>query len=501
MTEWIDTTVERIRGLGSRRIFEIGCGTGQLLSRLAAESECYWAADISKVAIEALENNNPLTQVKLFHRPADDFSDIPDAHFDTVVINSVAQYFPDAAYLARVLDGAARVLKPGGRIFLGDVQGNSLLATHHAMALREHAPAGSTAGQLRELAGQRLAQETELSLDPEWFGRLAKGNPTFSHVETLLRRGKLVNETTCYHYDVILHVGPQPAVKDLPAAIEWKNLNLEQLEAMLSEGSRTIHLTHIPDARLVVPLAFHRSLSAAEADAGIPDLTTIQGNALTAEDIHALAAQTGYRAHVRWIDNGTRGLMEAALLPVAERCLPSWTLGESSQDMTSLVNTPASAKKWDSGLSKVLRDHLSTSLPDYMIPAAFVELDAFPLTPNGKVDRKALPAPAAPQTSGKASASTSPVGETETKLVEIWTQVLGKEGIGTEDDIFALGGDSILIFQITTRASRAGIPLTPAQVFRLRTIKALAAESSGSNGGPAAPTIQRVNRDAYRRNL
>ena len=96
---------------------------------------------------------------------------------------------------------------------------------------------------------------------------------------------------------------------------------------------------------------------------------------------------------------------------------------------------------------------------------------------------------------------TAPNSDTEAQLLEIWKQVLGKESIGTEDDIFALGGDSIFIFQITTRASRAGIPLTPAQVFRLRNIKAIAAEIAGDVVDTSAPAIQRVNRDAYRRNL
>ncbi|MEO7101054.1 MAG: amino acid adenylation domain-containing protein [Luteolibacter sp.] len=499
VTEWIDTTIERIRSFGGHRIFEIGCGTGQILSLLAARSEYYWAADISKVAIDALENNHPLSQVKLFHRAADDFSDIPDAHFDTVIINSVAQYFPDADYLGRVVEGATRVLKPGGRIYLGDVQSNSLLATHHAMALRDHAPEGTTAGQLREMTDQRIAQETELSLDPEWFGFLAKRIPAISHIETLLRRGKLANETTIYHYDVIFHVGSAPATRPLLLATEWKNLNLEQLEAMLVESGETIHLTHIPDARLAVPLAFHRSLKAAAADAHLPELTSIPANAVSAEDLSALAAQTGYRAHVRWIDNGTQGLLEAALFPIWDKTLPAWPEKVSTQPACSFANTPRSAQSKDSGLAQSLREHLAVGLPEFMIPSAFVELDVFPLTPNGKVDRKALPAPSRPQTTGKAT-STAPANETETKLLEIWNQVLGKVGIGTEDDIFALGGDSILIFQITTRASRAGIPLTPAQVFRLRNIKALAAEI-GATVKTASPAIQRVNRDAYRRNL
>jgi amino acid adenylation domain-containing protein len=501
VTEWIDTTVARIRGLGGRRIFEIGCGTGQLLSRLAAESECYWAADISKVAIDALQNNHPLSQVRLFHRPADDFSAIPDAHFDTVIINSVAQYFPDADYLAKVLEGAIRALKPGGRIFLGDIQSNALLATHHAMALRDHAPAGTTAGQLREMTAQRIAQETELSLDPEWFASFSRRAPSVSHTEILLRRGKIVNETTSYHYDVILHAGTAPVTRPLPPATEWKNLNIEQLEAILAEGNRAIYLTHIPDARLTVPLAFQHALNTADADAGLPQLTSLPRNAISAEELSALATQTGYRAYVRWAGNGTQGLLDAVLIPISEKSLPAWPEGISSQPASSLANTPFIAKAKDAGLSQILREHLAVDLPEYMIPHAFVELDAFPLTPNGKVDRKALPAPPAPQTTGKSKTATVPENDTEAKLLEIWNQVLGKEGIGTEDDIFALGGDSILIFQITTRASRAGIQLTPSQVFRLRNIKALAAEFTAAEVTQSTPVIQRVNRDAYRRNL
>ena len=500
VTEWIDTTIERIRGYGGRRIFEIGCGTGQILARLADHAECYWAADISRVAIEALEKNHPLPQVKLFHRPADDFSGIPDAHFDTVIINSVAQYFPDAAYLARVLGGAARVLKPGGRIFLGDIQGKALLATHHATALREHAPAGTTAGALREKIAQRIAQETELSLDPAWFDFLPRQIPVIAHIETLLRRGKLANETTTYHYDVIIHTGPAPATRPVPEAVEWKNLNLEQLEAMLLEESVATHLTAIPDARLAAALGFRQAVENAAADAPLPAVPSVHFNAVSAEDLFALAAQCGFRAHVRWHGDGTDGLLDAVFIPQSENVLPAWPEHVSQQPAASYANTPKSAKNAGVEIAPVLRKHLAGKLPEYMIPATFVVLDAFPLTPNGKVDRKALPAPAS-EIAPADREIVAPRNETETKLVEIWQQVLGHEQVGIENDIFELGGDSILIFQITTRANRAGIPLTPAQVFRLRTIAAIASDSPPPAAKSLATTIQRVNRDGYRRNF
>ena len=498
VTEWIDATAARIRKYGPRRIFEIGCGTGQILSRFAADAECYWAADISKVAIEALQKAHPLPQVKLFHRPADDFSDIPDGHFDTVVINSVAQYFPDAAYLARVLAGAAKALKPGGRIFLGDIQSNALLAAHHAEILRERAPAGSTCGQLREKLAQRLSRETELSLDPAWF------DPTwfdqfggFAHVEIQLRRGEIANETTTYHYDVILHIGEKPPLKVVTQWRQWDHLNLEQLEAILAEGPDALAIAGIPDARLTSPLGFLRALEHSPESGPLPIVPSPPPNALSAEQLFAAAEATGHRAHVRWRGNGSAGLLDVIFLPADSGALPLWPIQASP---APLANTPHHENP-AADLAAALRQHLAAKLPDYMVPAAFVTLDQLPLTPNGKVDRKALPEPGETVESVVREVI-APTNDTERQLVEIWKQVLGRHDIGTTDDIFELGGDSILIFQITTRATRAGLALTPAQVFRLRTVAALAAElTTAPPAVAAAPSIQRVNRDAYRRKL
>jgi len=498
VAEWIDMTADRLRKYGPRRIFEIGCGTGQILSRFAAGSECYWAADISKVAIEALQKNHPQPQVKLFHRPADDFAGIPEQSFDTVIINSVAQYFPDAAYLLRVLQGAARTIAPGGRIFLGDIQGNALLAAHHAEILEQRAPEASTCAQLREKLAQRLSRETELSLDPAWFDRVDV--PGLSHVEIQLRRGKLANETTTYHYDVILHIGEKPQVQLVTKWREWQRLNLEQLEAILAEGPDELAISGIPDIRLVPPLGFLRALQHSPEEGPLPFLPSPPASALSAEDLFAVAEATGYRAHVRWRGNGTAGIIDAIFLPVANPALPLWPIQSTP---APLANTPHHDKpsSGSGDLAATLRRHLADKLPDYMVPTSFVVLDAFPLTPNGKVDRRALPAPgAAEETTGRETVA--PANDTERQLAEIWKQVLGLREIGTSDDIFELGGDSILIFQITTRATRAGLALTPAQVFRHRNIAALAAELTAAPvAAPATATIQRVNRDAYRRKL
>lgn len=119
-----------------------------------------------------------------------------------------------------------------------------------------------------------------------------------------------------------------------------------------------------------------------------------------------------------------------------------------------------------------LREYLGRQLPDYMLPATFTPLSALPLTENGKVDRRALPAPdqSRPEL-GEAYAP--PRTRAEEVLAELWARALNVERVGVHDDFFQLGGDSILSIQIANRAAHAGLKFTPRQVFQHRTIAAL----------------------------
>ncbi|HEU0053830.1 MAG TPA: amino acid adenylation domain-containing protein, partial [Longimicrobium sp.] len=100
-------------------------------------------------------------------------------------------------------------------------------------------------------------------------------------------------------------------------------------------------------------------------------------------------------------------------------------------------------------VAEALRAHLSERLPAYMVPAAYVRLDALPLTPNGKIDRSALPAPADDAFARRGYQA--PVGETEEALAGIWAEVLGVERVGRDDGFFELGGHSLLAVQVISR--------------------------------------------------
>ncbi len=135
-----------------------------------------------------------------------------------------------------------------------------------------------------------------------------------------------------------------------------------------------------------------------------------------------------------------------------------------------------------------LRAHLSGLLPDYMVPAVFVGLDRLPLSPSGKVDRRALPAPdlTAALTATDRTAPRTPVEET---LAAVWADVLGVERVGVHDNFFDLGGDSILSIQVVSRARQAGLHLTSRLLFLHQTIAALATVTTTteqpSGSGPA----------------
>ncbi|WP_229900942.1 condensation domain-containing protein, partial [Streptomyces capoamus] len=129
-----------------------------------------------------------------------------------------------------------------------------------------------------------------------------------------------------------------------------------------------------------------------------------------------------------------------------------------------------------------LRKHVAECLPDYMVPSVFVRLDRLPLTPNGKLDTKALPAPQRTGGAGRA-----PANAREETLRSLFAEVLGLDEVALDEGFFELGGDSIVSIQLVAAARRAGLAITPRDVFRHRTVEALAtvATEIGTQGEPA----------------
>ena len=178
------------------------------------------------------------------------------------------------------------------------------------------------------------------------------------------------------------------------------------------------------------------------------------------------------------------GEVEAALLAhesVREAAVVARADGADRRLVAYIVAAPGATVPSPS----ILREHLRRTTPEYMIPAAFVVLDSLPLTANGKVDRRALPAPA--RESVATSEYVAPRTEPERALVAVWQEVLGGRA-GVEDNFFDLGGDSIRSVRVVALARKRGLNFTVEQLFRHQTIAAVVRQLSANGTNTHAQT-------------
>jgi SAM-dependent methyltransferase/acyl carrier protein len=448
MQEWLDTTVARIVALRPRRVLEIGCGTGLILFRVAPRCEQYCATDFSPVALAYVARH--LTgdhRVELLEREADD---VPDGEFDLVILNSVVQYFPSREYLLRVLAGAERVVAPGGAIFVGDVRHLGLLEAFHATVELQRATPSLPAARLLERIRRRVAQEQELVIDPAFFTGLGEHLPRLRAVRTELRRGRAANELTRFRYDATLRLDVAPPAVPGPV-VDWS-------AGAALEG----RLRRIPNARVLGALAILERLEEGPATVGAlrRELRRAPAAGLDPESL----AESG--ADLTWTPHDAAGSFDATF--GAE----PWSRPEPARRVTT--NRPLQAH-FARRLAPELRAHLAERLPEPMVPAALVAVEALPRTPGGKVDLRALPAPDGERPALE-DVYVAPRTAVEEVLAGIWAEVLGLEQVGVEDDFFTeLGGHSLLGTQVVAHVREAfGVQLALGRLFERPTVAGLA---------------------------
>jgi len=179
--------------------------------------------------------------------------------------------------------------------------------------------------------------------------------------------------------------------------------------------------------------------------------------------------------------------IEAALVTqgeAREACVVAWDDASGEPRLVGYVVGAAAGHD-------ALRSRIAGILPEYMVPSAFVSLDALPRTPSGKIDRLALPAPEAATTDREYSAPSTP---TEEAIAEIWAEVLGVKRVGVRDDFFELGGHSLLATQVVARTRNAlGIQVPLNLFFVDPTVAGLAAAVDGAReGAPEQDELARL---------
>jgi len=391
MREWIDRTVERILALFPRRLLEIGCGMGLLLGRIAPTCEEYWGVDFSAEALAYVERTlvGKGLPVTLRRQMADDLTGLPRGHFDTIVLNSVVQYFPDLGYLRRVLAGLVTLAAPGARIFLGDLRSLPHLATFHASVLLQQADGATPLAELRERLAAQVRRERELVIDPAFFTALAGSAPGVAAVEVQLKRGRARNELTRFRYDAILTLegGPPPAAPP-ERWLDWtaEGLSVPTLRRRLAglpaetAEKHSLGIQGIPNVRLAAEVEAEALL--ADEGSGLATVADLQAAlasrrppGVEPEELWGLSRDLPYRVEVRW---GARpGTFDAVLRPIDSEETPAAPVAKSAVDPTVpavYANSPIQERRGEE-LSAELQRFLAERLPGAPIPVSFVLVD------------------------------------------------------------------------------------------------------------------------------
>ncbi|OBF40115.1 hypothetical protein A5719_14620 [Mycolicibacterium peregrinum] len=477
MQEWRSATVDRIMALRPHRVLEIGVGSGLLLSRIAPECMEYWGTDLSAQTIQklraAVASQSWRDRVQLRVQPADVPDGLPEGHFDVVVLNSVIQYFPSAGYLMDVLAVVTKLLAPGGAVFLGDVRNLSLLrAFTTGIVCADSSADGDTAALVRERVRREMVAEQELLLAPEFFTELPQRLGDIGAVQMQLKQMRAVNELSAYRYDVILRKAPVSvrSVAQLPTE-PWQRFgSLAGLGAYLrSQQLPELRVTGVPHAGMLPDVRLAEAV--AQARDGLP-VGELRGEVCTTDAVlpyecHLLGDELGYLTSVTW--SPTAGLVDIVFTratdappALSDLYLPATQVGS----LAGYVNDPAAIERVTE-----LRAYLTERLPEYMVPASITVLDALPLTVNGKLDKRALPAPEF----HSGMAYRAPQTQRERALAALFSDILGGTRVGIDDSFFDLGGHSLSATRLLARIrTELGVAIPIRVLFDVSTVAGLA---------------------------
>ncbi len=543
MQEWVSDRVQQIFALKPKRVLEIGCGTGLLLFQIAPHCEKYVGTDFSTVSLKSIQyqlDTLNLSQVELLQRMATDFEGIDVAAFDVVILNSIVQYFPSADYLMQVLAGAIQAVNLGGVLFVGDVRSLPLLTAFHTWMKFSQADASMERTQLQQQVERSQFEEPELAIAPAFFNALRDNFPQIQQVQIRLSRGRSQNEMTQFRYNVLLHIEDKFAVASqselrLPDSIQqqdWKlnSMTLAEIQQHLIEAEpEMLMITNIPNSRVNAaiktatwlrnqadPKTVGRIRDALQDSAEQAGCMSAPLCGIAPQDWWDLETVLPYHVEITWSNQSHTGDydvmfirhgVDARVMPIPQQCQPNHPY----------TNDPLQSQ-FAHQLIPELRQHLRQTLPDYMLPSAFVPLERLPLTTNGKVDRVSMTEQYrrthSPFNEEVIDSSIAPISlcairdtasstQTELTLIDIWKELLRLKQVTIHDNFFELGGHSLLATQMTSRISDTlGLELPLKSVFEAPTIAQLAPileTLRDTASTPKIPPLVRLDRSTHRR--
>lgn len=442
MAEWLSCTLHRLNTLKPKVVLEVGSGTGLIAFNIIDNCEFYYATDISENSIQHIKC--VLDQCQKSYKSAFftcHANDLPFESFykpfDTVVLNSVVQYFPNETYLREVLDKLISRMQGAGQIFIGDVRDYRLLECfYYDMLMYKNKNAR------KHEIDYLSRRDKELLISPEYFHFLKNLYPAITNVEIMPKEGEANTEMNIYRYDVVLYINHDEHYLDII------NLQFEPVQDLKD------YLTHYDDQdylyikyfnkRIISQYMGYQAICKNNIDNEILDSLSIQ-------QITDLAKRENRRAKV-FLDPQNPLYLDIVLYKVQANDNFRYFL-DSSFLNEEFCNDPLyAAKLLDSEDAAELKTYLHERLPEHMVPSYFVPLDELPKTESGKLDRRKLPKLLMYSNENYVA----PRNEMEKVLCSHFAEVLALplDKVGIQDDFFKMGGNSILSTRIITKLNK-----------------------------------------------
>lgn len=484
MTQWLDSAITHITSFSPKKVLEIGCGTGMIFFKLLPQVDRYLATDFSQAALDYVRHQL-MSQfadhegIEFLRIAADQCSQIGNrAEFDTVIFNSVVQYFPSVDYLTDSLTQAMALTTKGGRIFLGDLR-HFGLAECFAANLSFAKSNTSSAEELLEQARFRLSQEEELTLGPRYFAWLQNTYPRVKSIILKPKRQGADNELTKYRYDAVLILDDPSCATQPPQWHDWRNRTWTPTE--LESELRNTHpeafgISHLPNGRLAKDVALYQRVL---QGAPLPPNSELDHSPWYHPDALAeLAQKCGYQLELFLNPDPAGTLLDIVFfktdrVPFIEAVFSDSPGGFIQKE---IANCPLDNRQRLASV-KAIRAKLSRLLPDYMQPAFIIPLSEFPMTRNGKLDRRALQNTMHRNLQGLQAQESfvAPRTPLETHLAELWCDLLGLDRVGIYQNFFEIGGHSLLATKIIARLLKnPGVEVSLKTLFKFPTIATLA---------------------------
>lgn len=302
MAEWLDDIIKTIMKDQPQKVLEIGCGTGLIYYKLSGIINKYFGADLSASSIRQINKriqsgHRRYSDTELQVNPAHNVSLPAGETVDTVILNSVIQYFPGYDYLTGIIGKSIEFLGGSGRVILGDVRDHRLLKLFKARLSLDKISAGSDIRDFEWMVEQKILGEEELCLSPEYFYGLKSIFQNITHVELQWKEGGFINELTLYRYTVIIYVGINKE-KLNPDWIDWDMTSATNIAINgINKLQPIIALKNVPNPRLTKERAINEALNDISVNTVADLLRYCSSNAKKedlVQDVLTLAKQNGY---------------------------------------------------------------------------------------------------------------------------------------------------------------------------------------------------------------